>query len=91
MRKKIIYTLWVLFLLAAGSVAFLFFAISKGWIGYMPPIEELENPNYKFASQVISADGETMGTWSYQRNNRVTVHWSICWGIHVMCQRPQHR
>lgn len=73
MRKKIIYTLWVLFLLAVGSVFFLFFAISKGWIGYMPPVEELENPNYKFASQVISADGETMGTWSYQKNNRVYV------------------
>ncbi len=73
MRKKFIYTLWVLLLLGMGSVFFLFFAITKGWIGYMPPIEELENPNYKFASQVISADGETMGTWSYQKNNRVYV------------------
>ncbi len=73
MRKKFIYTLWVLFLLGVGSVFFLFYAISKGWIGYMPPIEELENPNYKFASQVISADGETLGTWSYQKNNRVYV------------------
>ena len=73
MRKKFIYTLWVLLLLGVGSVFFLFFAISKGWIGYMPPVEELENPNYKFASQVISADGELMGTWSYQKNNRVYV------------------
>lgn len=73
MRKKFIYTLWVLLLLGVGSVFFLFFAITKGWIGYMPPVEELENPNYKFASQVISADGELMGTWSYQKNNRVYV------------------
>ncbi|MBR5804267.1 MAG: transglycosylase domain-containing protein [Bacteroidaceae bacterium] len=73
MRKKIIYTLWVFFLLAVGGVFSLFYAISKGWVGYMPPIEELENPNYKFASQVISSDGETLGTWSYQRNNRVYV------------------
>ena len=73
MRKKFIYTLWVLLLLGVGSVFFLFFAITKGWIGYMPTVEELENPNYKFASQVISADGELMGTWSYQKNNRVYV------------------
>lgn len=73
MRKKFICTLWVIFLLVVGSVFFLFYSISKGWIGYMPPVEELENPNYKFASQVISVDGEVMGNWSYKNNNRVYV------------------
>ncbi len=73
MRKKIIYTLWGLFLVVVATIFFIFYSISKGWIGYMPPIEELENPDYKFASQVISADGETMGTWSYNKNNRVYV------------------
>ncbi|MBQ8593076.1 MAG: transglycosylase domain-containing protein [Bacteroidaceae bacterium] len=73
MRKKFIYTLWVLFLLTVAGIGFLFYSISRGWIGYMPPIEELENPNYKFASEIISADGETLGTWSYNKNNRVYV------------------
>lgn len=73
MRKKIIYTLWVLLFLGIAATAAIFYAISKGWIGYMPPIEELENPNYKFATEIISSDGETIGTWSYNRNNRVYV------------------
>ena len=73
MRKKVIYTLWTLLLLAVGSIFFLFYAIAKGWIGYMPPVEDLENPNYKFASEIISNDGVTMGTWSYKSNNRVYV------------------
>lgn len=50
-----------------------FFAIAKGWIGYMPPVEDLENPNYKFATEVISEDGVVMGTYSYQKENRVYV------------------
>lgn len=54
-------------------VAGLFFAISQGWIGYLPDINELQNPSYKFASQIISADGKTMGTWSYSKENRVFV------------------
>ncbi|MBQ9284679.1 MAG: transglycosylase domain-containing protein [Bacteroidaceae bacterium] len=73
MRKKIIILLWVLLFLAlAGGVA-AFWAIAKGYIGYMPDLQQLENPVNKFASQVISADGHVLGTWSYTRANRVFV------------------
>ena len=34
-----------------------FMAIANGSIGYMPPVEQLENPIDKYASQVVSADG----------------------------------
>ena len=56
-------------------VFFLFYAISKGWIGYLPDMEELENPAYKFASQIISSDGKTLGTWSYSKENRINVNY----------------
>ena len=39
----------------------------------MPEMEELENPVNKYASQVISADGKLIGTWSYSRANRLFV------------------
>jgi hypothetical protein len=73
MRKKFIITLWVLLLLGVGSVAYAFYAISRGWIGYMPNLSELENPVNKFASQVISSDGKLLGTWSYSKANRIFV------------------
>ena len=38
----------------------------------MPPIDELQSPISKYASQVISADGRLMGTWS-RNENRVFV------------------
>lgn len=39
----------------------------------MPSFEELENPIDKFATQIISADGVLLGTFSYSRENRVWV------------------
>ena len=57
MIKIIIRTLWALLLLGLFACFMLFFSINKGWIGYMPPLEDLENPDYKFATQVFSADG----------------------------------
>ena len=42
MRKKFIYVLWALLILGILSVAAVFTAIAKGWIGYVPPVEELE-------------------------------------------------
>lgn len=73
MIKKIVLILWTLMLLAALMCAAVFFSIAKGWIGYMPPVEDLENPNYKFATEVISADGKTLGTYSYSKENRVYI------------------
>ena len=42
--------------------AFLFFTfLSLGWLGDMPPLEELEDPRSLQASEVISDDGEVLG------------------------------
>ena len=37
----------------------------------MPPVEDLENPNYKFATEIFSEDGKVLGTFSMEKNNRV--------------------
>ena len=65
--------LWGLLLLGMLAVGLLFGAIAKGKIGYVPPIEELENPNLKFATQIISDDGVILGTYSYSKENRLYV------------------
>ena len=73
MRKKLMITLWVLFFGVVGGVLGLFALIENGSIGYMPDLQELENPVDKYASQVISDDGVLLGTWSYSRANRIFV------------------
>ena len=76
MRKILVRILWTLLLLSVLAVALAFTAIDKGWIGYMPPIEELQNPINRFATQVYSADGRIMGTWNYNRENRIMVDYT---------------
>ena len=73
MRRKIIITMWTGLVILTLAGAAVFFAIAKGWIGYMPPVEELENPINKFASEVVTADGKMLGTYSYSKDNRVFV------------------
>ena len=57
-------------------VAVAFVAIWNGWIGYMPDMEELENPISRSASMVFSADGKMMGTYNSDRENRIIVDYN---------------
>jgi penicillin-binding protein 1A len=71
--KHIIVTGWILFFVCIGFVVLIFSAIAKGSIGYMPPVEELENPIDKYASQIISSDAKTLGVYAHSRENRISV------------------
>ncbi len=73
MIRKVVKILWIFIALISLVCVFIFFSIAKGWIGYMPPVEDLENPNYKFATELFSEDGKVLGTYSYSKENRVFV------------------
>ena len=73
MRKLFVYFLWTLLTVTVLGTAGAFYAIDKGWIGYMPPIEDLQNPISRYATQIYSSDGKIIGTWNYNRENRVMV------------------
>ena len=76
MRKFFVRFLWALLIAGVVTTAFAFYSISEGWMGYMPPIEDLQNPINRYATQVYSADGKIMGTWSADKGNRVMVDYS---------------
>ena len=76
MRKFFVRFLWAVLLTGVLTTAVAFYAIREGWIGYMPPIEDLQNPISRYATQVYSADGKIMGTWSSDRGNRVMIDYS---------------
>ena len=65
--------LWMVFALGVSSIVLLFVLIANGVIGYLPEIEELQNPKNKFASEVYTADGEIIGRYYYGKDNRVAV------------------
>ncbi len=42
----------------------------------MPPVEDLQNPINRFATQIYSSDGKVIGTWNFNRENRICVSYS---------------
>ena len=68
MRKKVFILVWTLFFSAIAVVCLAFVGVVKGWIGYMPNIEELQNPINRYASQIFTDDGKLIGTWSRNEN-----------------------
>lgn len=73
MRKRFIHILWAVFGTGILTVIFAFVAIWFGMIGYMPDIEDLQNPINRFATQVYSADGKVLGTWNLNKENRIVI------------------
>lgn len=71
MRKVLFILMWLLLVGATSGAIWVFWAINEGRIGYMPDMEQLSNPVDKFASQVMTADGKLMGTYSYGSSNRI--------------------
>ena len=76
MSKIVIRILWALLGATIVTSVFAYWAINNGWIGYMPPIEELQNPINRYATQIYSSDGKIMGTWNYNKENRILVDYS---------------
>lgn len=73
MRKRFVHILWALLVTGILSVTVGFFAIWFGKVGYMPDIEDLQNPINRFATQVYSADGKVLGTWNLNKENRIVI------------------
>ena len=74
--RKFISILWWLMSIVIVGLTLLFLAIWNGWIGYMPDIEDLQNPISRYSSQVYSSDGKLMGTYSTSRDNRISVSYN---------------
>ncbi len=68
--------MWRIFFAGFAFLLLFFLLIYNGWIGYMPPVEELKNPNDKFATVVYTADGEEMGRYYRNSGNRVYADYS---------------
>ena len=73
-RKTFAKWFWGLFVAGIALAMFFFVGISKGWFGYMPPLEDLQNPKNKYASEVFSNDAVSLGRY-YRTENRVSVNY----------------
>lgn len=73
--KKILAWFWGLFIGGLIVVFIIFWLITKGVLGYLPPLEELQNPKNSFASEIISVDMQSIGRY-YRYENRIGVQYT---------------
>jgi penicillin-binding protein 1A len=66
--------LWRVFLGVFALFVLLVTAISLGWLGYMPSMKELENPQSSVSSEVYASDGSLLG--KYYIKNRSNSKYS---------------
>lgn len=83
-NRIIVKWLWIIFLSIGFTIALFLTLIYNGVIGYMPPIEELEDPHDKLASLVYASDGTTeLGRYYYGAGNRVYTDYNSI-SMHVI-------
>lgn len=73
--KPFLIWFWSLFFGGILVVWLVLWLITRGVLGYLPPLEELQNPKNTFASEIISADMQSLGRY-YRYENRVGVQYA---------------
>ena len=73
--KPFLIWFWGLFFGGILLVWLVMWLITRGALGYLPPLEELQNPKNTFASEIISSDMQSLGRY-YRYENRIGVQYS---------------
>ncbi|QQS49788.1 MAG: transglycosylase domain-containing protein [Bacteroidota bacterium] len=66
---------WLTIAVPVASIILIFILAGSGKLGYMPRIEDLENPKINLATLIISSDNEVLGSVYTENENRVYVEY----------------
>lgn len=69
--KKWVRFIWIALIAVVLGISGLFFAVSQGFLGEMPDVKELENPDIYVASEIISSDGVTLGKFEKEKTQPI--------------------
>ncbi|SFI37324.1 transglycosylase domain-containing protein [Halpernia frigidisoli] len=69
--RKYVRFIWVILIAVVLGVSALFFAVSQGFLGEMPDVQELENPDIYVASEIWSSDGVMLGKFEKEKTKPV--------------------
>lgn len=70
--RKWIKFIWIAFFAVVLGISGLFFAVSQGFVGDMPDVKELENPDIYVASEIYSSDNVLLGKFEKEKTKPVT-------------------
>lgn len=67
---------WLVFGAGILLLAAVFYFISIGWFGYLPAIDQLQNPINKYATELYTSDLKLIGSFSEDTNNRMKTDYN---------------
>lgn len=67
--RRIIKSLWIIYFSLIGLFILFLILAAVGAFGYMPDLEELENPRSQLASEIYSVDGVMIGTYFHENRS----------------------
>lgn len=70
--KKWVKYIWLGLIVIVLGISATFFAVSQGFLGDMPDVKELENPDIYVASEIYSSDGKLLGKFEKEKTQPVT-------------------
>ncbi|MDP9958587.1 penicillin-binding protein 1A [Chryseobacterium lathyri] len=70
--KRWVRFVWIGLIAVVLGISGLFFAVSQGFLGEMPDVKELENPDIYVASEIISSDGVLLGKFEKEKTQPIT-------------------
>lgn len=73
-KSKWIKPFWIIYTSIVMIIGLLFFAISNGWLGFMPSFTDLENPTTNLATEIYSYDGELLGKYYIENRSISAFH-----------------
>ena len=76
LRSKFSRYFWMAFGFGVLCIFLVILFINIGWIGYLPPIDELQNPKNKNATEIYSSDLQLLGRYFLTKENRVGVNYN---------------
>jgi len=89
--KKYLKIFWIVLLTPIAAITILLACISFGWFGYMPKLEELDNPERNQATEVYSADGKLLGSFFIENRNNTEYTELSPYLVNALVAREDHR
>ncbi|QDP85283.1 peptidoglycan glycosyltransferase [Chryseobacterium sp. SNU WT5] len=70
--RKWVTFIWLGLIIIVLGIAGLFFAVSQGFLGDMPDVKELDNPDIYVSSEIYSSEGKLLGKFEKEKTQPIT-------------------
>jgi penicillin-binding protein 1A len=91
-QNKNLKYFWIIILSPITVILLIIILTALGWLGFMPTIEDLQNPSKDLASEIISDNGRILGTYYLEENRNPVEYKDLSpFLVQALIAREDHR